>query len=90
MAKKRHGDLYCESEQFLFLAQKAKFVRGVEIVPQQSKMQRETHRSIIENVEFLLESSRGSSAGREYEKNGVYADVSQLIHHVKAAVMRCC
>ena len=69
-------DLYCGIGTIsLFLAQKAKFVRGVEIVPQAIDNARENAKlNGIENVEFLSEKQR-KCYREEYEKNGVYADV---------------
>ena len=69
-------DLYCGIGTIsLFLAQKAKFVRGVEIVPQAIDNARENAKlNGIENVEFFIGKAE-EVLPREYEKNGVYADV---------------
>lgn len=69
-------DLYCGIGTIsLFLAQKAKFVRGVEIVPQAIDNARENAKlNGIENVEFFVGKAE-EVLPREYEKNGVYADV---------------
>ena len=69
-------DLYCGIGTIsLFLAQKAKFVRGVEIIPQAIDNARENAKlNGIENVEFFVGKAE-EVLPREYEKNGVYADV---------------
>lgn len=69
-------DLYCGIGTIsLFLAQKAKVVRGVEIVPQAIDNARENAKlNGIENVEFFVGKAE-EVLSREYEKNGVYADV---------------
>ena len=69
-------DLYCGIGTIsLFLAQKAKFVRGVEIVPAAIENARDNARvNGIENVEFFVGKAE-EVLPREYEKNGVYADV---------------
>jgi 23S rRNA (uracil1939-C5)-methyltransferase len=69
-------DLYCGIGTIsLFLAQQAKFVRGVEIVPQAIENARENaERNHIENVEFFVGKAE-EVLPREYEKNGIYADV---------------
>ena len=69
-------DLYCGIGTIsLFLAQKAKFVRGVEIVPAAIEdARRNAHRNEIDNVEFFVGKAE-EVLPREYEKNGVYADV---------------
>lgn len=69
-------DLYCGIGTIsLFLAQKAKFVRGVEIVPPAIENARENARlNGIENVEFFVGKAE-EVLPREYEKHGVYADV---------------
>ena len=69
-------DLYCGIGTIsLFLAQKAKFVCGVEIVPQAIDNARENAKlNGIENVEFFVGKAE-EVLPREYEKNGVYADV---------------
>ena len=65
-------DLYCGIGTIsLFLAQKAKFVRGVEIVPQAIDNARENAKlNGIENVEFFVGKAE-EVLPREYEKNGV-------------------
>ena len=69
-------DLYCGIGTIsLFLAQKAKFVRGVEIVPAAiDDAKRNAQINNIENVEFFVGKAE-EVLPREYEKNGVYADV---------------
>lgn len=69
-------DLYCGIGTIsLFLAQKAKFVRGVEIVPAAIDNARENARiNGIENVEFYVGKAE-EVLPQEYEKHGVYADV---------------
>lgn len=69
-------DLYCGIVTIsLFLAQKAKFVRGVEIVPAAIEdAKRNAQINHIENVEFFVGKAE-EVLPREYEKNGVYADV---------------
>ena len=69
-------DLYCGIGTIsLFLAQKAKFVRGVEIVPAAIEdAKRNAQINNIENVEFFVGKAE-EVLPREYEKNGVYADV---------------
>ena len=69
-------DLYCGIGTIsLFLAQKAKFVRGVEIVSAAIEDARRNARlNKIDNVEFFVGKAEGVLP-REYEKNGVYADV---------------
>ena len=69
-------DLYCGIGTIsLFLAQKAKFVRGVEIVPVAIEDARRNARlNKIDNVEFFVGKAE-EVLPREYEKNGVYADV---------------
>ena len=69
-------DLYCGIGTIsLFLAQKAKFVRGVEIVPAAIEdAKRNAQINHIENVEFFVGKAE-EVLPREYEKNGVYADV---------------
>ena len=69
-------DLYCGIGTIsLFLAQKAKFVRGVEIVPAAIEDARRNARlNEIDNVEFFVGKAE-EVLPREYEKNGVYADV---------------
>ena len=69
-------DLYCGIGTIsLFLAQKAKFVRGVEIVPAAIEDARKNaHLNEIDNVEFFVGKAE-EVLPREYEKNGVYADV---------------
>ncbi len=69
-------DLYCGIGTIsLFLAQKAKFVRGVEIVPQAIDNAKENARiNGIKNVEFFVGKAE-EVLPQEYEKNGVYADV---------------
>ena len=70
------ADVYCGTGTItLFLAQKAKFVRGVEIVPQAIDNARANAKlNGIENVEFFVGKAE-EVLPREYEKNGVYADV---------------
>jgi 23S rRNA (uracil1939-C5)-methyltransferase len=69
-------DLYCGIGTIsLFLAQKAKFVRGVEIIPAAIENARENAKlNGIENVEFFVGKAE-EVLPEEYEKNGVYADV---------------
>ena len=69
-------DLYCGIGTIsLFLAQKAKFVRGVEIIPQAIEdAKRNAALNGIENVEFYVGKAE-EVLPREYEKNGIYADV---------------
>ena len=69
-------DLYCGIGTIsLFLAQQAKFVRGVEIVPPAIDNARENAViNGIENVEFFVGKAE-EVLPEEYEKNGVYADV---------------
>ena len=69
-------DLYCGIGTIsLFLAQKAKLVRGVEIVPAAIEdAKRNAQINHIENVEFFVGKAE-EVLPREYEKNGVYADV---------------
>ena len=69
-------DLYCGIGTIsLFLAQKAKFVRGVETVPAAIEdAKRNAQINHIENVEFFVGKAE-EVLPREYEKNGVYADV---------------
>ena len=69
-------DLYCGIGTIsLFLAQRAKFVRGVEIVPQAIDNARENAKiNGIENVEFFVGKAE-EVLPREYDKNGIYADV---------------
>ena len=69
-------DLYCGIGTIsLFLAQKAKFVRGVEIIPAAIENARENARlNHIDHVEFFVGKAE-EVLPQEYEKNGVYADV---------------
>ena len=69
-------DLYCGIGTIsLFLAQKAKFVRGVEIIPAAIENAKENARiNGIENTEFFVGKAE-EVLPREYKKNGVYADV---------------
>lgn len=69
-------DLYCGIGTIsLFLAQQAKFVRGVEIIPQAIENANENARiNNITNVEFFTGKAE-EVLPREYEKNGTYADV---------------
>lgn len=69
-------DLYCGIGTIsLFLAQKAKFVCGVEIVSAAIEDARRNARlNEIDNVEFFVGKAE-EVLPREYEKNGVYADV---------------
>lgn len=69
-------DLYCGIGTIsLFLAQQAKFVRGVEIVPQAIEdARRNAELNGIENVEFFVGKAE-EVLPEEYEKHGVYADV---------------
>lgn len=69
-------DLYCGIGTIsLFLAQQAKFVRGVEIVPAAIEdARRNAQLNGIENVEFFTGKAE-EVLPREYEKHGVYADV---------------
>ena len=69
-------DLYCGIGTIsLFLAQNAKFVRGVEIVPAAIEdARRNAKLNDISNVEFFVGKAE-EVLPQEYEKNGVYADV---------------
>ena len=69
-------DLYCGIGTIsLFLAQRAKKVYGVEIVPQAIEDARENARlNGIENVEFFVGKAE-EVLPKQYEKNQVYADV---------------
>ena len=69
-------DLYCGIGTIsLFLAQKAKFVRGVEIVPAAIENAKENAKlNSLENTEFFVGKAE-EVLPREYKKNGVYADV---------------
>ena len=69
-------DLYCGIGTIsLFLAQKAKFVRGVEIVPAAIENAKENVKlNGLENTEFFVGKAE-EVLPREYKKNGVYADV---------------
>ena len=69
-------DLYCGIGTIsLFLAQKAKFVRGVEIVPAAIDNARDNARlNGIENIEFFVGKAE-EVLPAEYKKNGIYADV---------------
>ena len=69
-------DMYCGIGTIsLFLAQQAKCVRGVEIVPAAiDDAKRNAQINNIENVEFFVGKAE-EVLPREYEKNGVYADV---------------
>ena len=69
-------DLYCGIGTIsLFLAQKAKFVRGVEIVPAAIENAKENAKlNGLENTEFYVGKAE-EVLPREYKKNGVYADV---------------
>lgn len=69
-------DLYCGIGTIsLFLAQQAKFVRGVEIVPAAIEdARRNAALNQIQNTEFFVGKAE-EVLPREYEKNGVYADV---------------
>ena len=69
-------DLYCGIGTIsLFLAQKAKFVRGVEIVPAAIENAKENAKlNDLENTEFFVGKAE-EVLPREYKKNGVYADV---------------
>lgn len=69
-------DLYCGIGTIsLFLAQKAKFVRGVEIVPAAIENAKENAKlNGLENTEFFVGKAE-QVLPREYKKNGVYADV---------------
>ena len=69
-------DLYCGIGTIsLFLAQKAKFVRGVEIVPEAIENARENARiNGITNTQFYVGKAE-EVLPREYEKTGIYADV---------------
>ena len=68
-------DLYCGIGTIsLFLAQKAKFVRGVEIVPAAIENAKENAKlNGLENTEFFVGKAE-EVLPREYKKNGVYAD----------------
>ena len=69
-------DLYCGIGTIsLFLAQKAKFVRGVEIVPAAIENAKENAKlNGLENTEFFVGKAE-EVLPRENKKNGVYADV---------------
>lgn len=69
-------DLYCGIGTIsLFLAQKAKSVRGVEIVPAAIENAKENAKlNGLENTEFFVGKAE-EVLPREYKKNGVYADV---------------
>ena len=69
-------DLYCGIGTIsLFLAQKAKFVRGVEIIPAAIENANDNARlNSIENVEFFVGKAE-EVLPAEYKKNGIYADV---------------
>ena len=69
-------DLYCGIGTIsLFLAQKAKFVRGVEIIPAAIENAKENAKlNGLENTEFFVGKAE-EVLPREYKKNGVYADV---------------
>ena len=69
-------DLYCGIGTIsLFLAQKAKFVRGVEIVPAAIENAKENAKlNGLANTEFFVGKTE-EILPREYKKNGVYADV---------------
>ena len=69
-------DLYCGIGTIsLFLAQKAKFVRGVEIVPAAIENAKENAKlNGLENTEFFVGKAE-EVLPREYKKNDVYADV---------------
>ncbi|MDO4650798.1 MAG: 23S rRNA (uracil(1939)-C(5))-methyltransferase RlmD [Eubacteriales bacterium] len=69
-------DLYCGIGTIsLFLAQRAKFVRGVEIIP--AAIENAKSNAVLNhltNTEFFVGKAE-EVLPREYEKNGVYADV---------------
>lgn len=69
-------DLYCGIGTIsLFLAKHAKQVYGVEIIPQAIEDARaNAERNHIENAQFFVGKAE-EVLPREYEKNGVYADV---------------
>lgn len=69
-------DLYCGIGTIsLFLAQQAKFVRGVEIVPAAIENAKQNAKlNGIKNVEFFVGKAE-EVLPEEYEKHGVYADV---------------
>ena len=69
-------DLYCGIETIsLFLAQKAKQVMGVEIIPEAiDDARKNAEINGINNAEFFVGKAE-EVLPREYEKNGVYADV---------------
>lgn len=69
-------DLYCGIGTIsLFLAQKAKKVYGVEIIPQAIEDARQNAKiNGFDNVEFFVGKAE-EVLPREYEKHGVYADV---------------
>ena len=69
-------DLYCGIGTIsLFLAQKAKFVRGVEIIPAAIENANDNARlNGVENVEFFVGKAE-EVLPAEYKKNGIYADV---------------
>ena len=69
-------DLYCGIGTIsLFLAQKAKQVMGIEIIPEAIDDARKNAKlNGIDNVEFFVGKAE-EVLPREYEKNGTYADV---------------
>lgn len=69
-------DLYCGIGTIsLFLAQKAKRVMGVEIIPEAIYDARKNAKlNGLENAEFFVGKAE-EVLPREYEKNGIYADV---------------
>ena len=69
-------DLYCGIGTIsLFIAQKAKKVMGVEIIPEAiGDAERNAKLNGINNAEFFVGKAE-EVLPREYEKNGVYADV---------------
>lgn len=71
--KRQSGICIVELGRFLCsLLQKAKFVRGVEIVPAAIEdAKRNAQINHIENVEFFV-GKQEEFCQREYEKNGVY------------------
>ncbi|MDO4519639.1 MAG: 23S rRNA (uracil(1939)-C(5))-methyltransferase RlmD, partial [Eubacteriales bacterium] len=69
-------DLYCGIGTIsLFLAQNAKFVRGVEIIPAAIENAKQNAKlNNLQNTEFFVGKAE-EVLPREYKKNGVYADV---------------
>lgn len=72
--EKRMGSLLWNRNYFLFLAQKAKFVRGVEIVPAAIENAKENANLMVWKIQSFVGKAE-EVLPREYKKNGVYADV---------------